>query len=72
VWAKGADAGKSGTGSSPNFIGEYWNGKETTSTLTTRSVEQRMPDKDQFMGVIVPQEGSGSPTALPFQKEQEA
>jgi len=70
VWEKGADAGKAG--SMPNFIGEYWNGKETTSTLTTRSVEQRMPDKDQFMGVIVPQEGSGSPTALPFQEEQKS
>jgi site-specific DNA-cytosine methylase len=97
-WSKGADAGKACDGSSANFVGEYWNGEERTSTLTTRSTEQRMPDKDQFMGVIVPEkagcldaqcggnklthqsailghiipEGSGSPTAIPFQKEQEA
>jgi hypothetical protein len=98
-WSKGADAGKACDGSSANFVGEYWNGQEKTSTLTTRSVEQRMPDKDQFMGVIVPEkvgsldsqcggaslthqsailghiipsEGSGSPTAIPFQEEQEA
>lgn len=79
--------------------GELWNGEQVTSTLTTRSTEQRMPDKDQFMGVIVPAvagtldtqcgggklthqsvvnghliptEGSGAPTAKPFQEEQEA
>jgi len=78
--------------------GQFWNGEQVTPTLTTRSTEQRMPDKDQFMGIIVPEkagcldtqcgggklthqsvanghiiptEGSGSPTAIPFQKKQE-
>lgn len=79
--------------------GQFWNGEKVTPTLTTRSTEQRMPDKDQFMGVIVPEkagaldtqcgggkmthqsailghiiptaEGSGLPTAIPFQEKQE-
>ena len=69
-WAKGPDLGKSVDGSSSNIVGEYWNGEEKVSTLTTRSNEQRMPDKEQFQGVIVP-EGSGLPAAQPFPKEQE-
>jgi len=53
-WAKGPDLGKALDGSASNMVGEYWNGEEKVSTLTTRSNEQRMPDKEQFQGVIVP------------------
>jgi DNA (cytosine-5)-methyltransferase 1 len=33
------------------IIGEFWDGTDKTSTLTTRSIDQTMPDKGNFMGI---------------------
>ena len=35
-----------------------WDGKDKTGTLTTRSMHQFMPDKDNFMAVVEPQDES--------------
>tara|TARA_Y100000361_G_scaffold69574_1_gene61392 strand:- start:1302 stop:3158 length:1857 start_codon:yes stop_codon:yes gene_type:complete len=32
-------------------IGEFWDGTDKTNTLTTRSIDQTMPDKGNFMGI---------------------
>ena len=34
--------------------GEYWNGRGVANTYTARGDGQRMPDKDNFHGVVVP------------------
>jgi DNA (cytosine-5)-methyltransferase 1 len=31
--------------------GEFWDGTDKTATLTTRSIDQSMPDKGNFMGI---------------------
>ena len=36
-----------------------WDGKDKTGTLTTRSMQQFMPDKDNFMAVVEPTLNSG-------------
>ena len=36
-----------------------WDGKDKTGTLTTRSMDQFMPDKDNFMAVVEPPETIG-------------
>jgi DNA (cytosine-5)-methyltransferase 1 len=36
------------------FIAQNWDGKDKTGTLTTRSMQQFMPDKDNFMAVVEP------------------
>jgi DNA (cytosine-5)-methyltransferase 1 len=33
------------------IIGEFWDGTDKTATLTTRSIDQSMPDKGNFMGI---------------------
>ena len=38
----------------------FWNGEDTTASLTTRCHDQFMPDKDNFMAVISPQSQSYS------------
>ena len=37
---------------------QNWDGKDKTGTLTTRSMQQFMPDKDNFMAVVEPQDES--------------
>lgn len=53
-WAKGADAGLACDGSAANIIPQYWNGQEVVNTLTRKGMDQLMPDKDNFQGVVVP------------------
>ena len=36
------------------FIAQNWDGEDKTGTLTTRSMDQFMPDKDNFMAVVEP------------------
>tara|TARA_R100001463_G_scaffold1435_2_gene6433 strand:- start:723 stop:2495 length:1773 start_codon:yes stop_codon:yes gene_type:complete len=36
------------------FIAQNWDGEDKTGTLTTRSMQQFMPDKDNFMAVVEP------------------
>jgi len=37
---------------------QNWDGKDKTGTLTTRSMQQFMPDKDNFMAIVEPQDES--------------
>jgi site-specific DNA-cytosine methylase len=53
-WAKGADAGLACDGSAANIIPQYWNGADVVNTLTRKGMDQLMPDKDNFQGVVVP------------------
>ena len=53
-WAKGADAGLACDGSAANIIPQYWNGEPVINTLTRKGMDQLMPDKDNFQGVVVP------------------
>ena len=53
-WAKGADAGLACDGSAANIIPQYWNGNDVVNTLTRKGMDQLMPDKDNFQGVVVP------------------
>ncbi len=53
-WAKGADAGLACDGSAANIIPQYWNGQDVVNTLTRKGMDQLMPDKDNFQGVVVP------------------
>jgi site-specific DNA-cytosine methylase len=53
-WAKGADAGMACDGSAANIIPQYWNGADVVNTLTRKGMDQLMPDKDNFQGVVVP------------------
>ena len=47
---------KAGKGSNnQTFIAQNWDGEDKTGTLTTRSMQQFMPDKDNFMAVVEPQ-----------------
>ena len=41
-------------GSSTPPSGEYWNGRGIANTLTAKGDDDRMPDKDNFHGVVVP------------------
>ena len=50
---KGQEA-TSNSGSSTSQRGEYWNGRGITNTYTARGDGQRMPDKDNFHGIVVP------------------
>ena len=53
-WAKGADAGMACDGSAANIIPQYWNGGDVINTLTRKGMDQLMPDKNNFQGVVVP------------------
>lgn len=53
-WAKGADAGMACDGSAANIIPQYWNGGDVVNTLTRKGMDQLMPDKNNFQGVVVP------------------
>jgi len=53
-WAKGADAGLACDGSAANIIPQYWNGNDVVNTLTRKGMDQLMPDKANFQGVVVP------------------
>jgi len=53
-WAKGADADMACDGSAANIIPQYWNGQDVVNTLTRKGMDQLMPDKDNFQGVVVP------------------
>jgi len=43
--------GRGMIGFSHTQVGEFWDGTDKTSTLTTRSIDQTMPDKGNFMGI---------------------
>ena len=53
-WAKGVDAGMACDGSAANIIPQYWNGGDVINTLTRKGMDQLMPDKNNFQGVVVP------------------
>jgi DNA (cytosine-5)-methyltransferase 1 len=38
--------------SAPLFVPSFWNGSQTADTLTCKSDDQRMPDKNRFQAVI--------------------
>ena len=50
---KGQEA-TSDSGQSTSERGEYWNGRRVANTYTARGDGQRMPDKDNFHGIVVP------------------
>jgi DNA (cytosine-5)-methyltransferase 1 len=51
---KAEQAATSNTDEGIRERGEYWNGERIANTLTARADGQRMPDKDHFNGVVVP------------------
>ena len=53
-WSKGADAGLACDGSAANIIPQYWNGGDVVNTLTRKGMDQLMPDKNNFQGIVVP------------------